>query len=141
MMWDSVKLPSFSGGTIVRHSGSTEKFYCRVLAGSWDGSTPECIQLGPYDMYEKAQLALIEYGSRLLERDKFVLEERKKFVYNHLFETNHQAMINEAREDGIAQGMRLSQVQIAETMKAAGFSVEDIAKATNLTEKDIRCYL
>jgi len=140
-MWDNAKFPSFSGGTIVRHSGSTEKFYCRVLAGSWDGSSPECIEFGPYDMYEKAQLALIEYGSKLLESDKFALEERKKFVYNHLFEMNHQAMIEEARKEGIDQGMRQGQVQIAETMKSAGFSVEDIAKATNLTEKDIRCYL
>jgi hypothetical protein len=137
MMWDTFRLPQFSGGTIVRHSGSTEKFFCRVLTGSWNGSFPECEEMGPYDTYEKAQLALIEYGSRLVERDKFVLEERKKFVYNHLFETNHQAMIKEAKEDGIAQGMRLNQVQIAETMKAAGFSVDDIIKATNITADDI----
>jgi len=110
----------------------------RALAGSWDGSSPECIEFGPYDMYEKAQLALIEYGSKLLERDKFALEERKKFVYNHPFETNHQAMIGEARKEGIDQGMRQRQVQIGETMKAAGFSVEDIAKATNIDADDIR---
>ena len=138
MMWDTFSLPKFSGGTIVRHSGSTETFFCRVLTGYWDGSSPRCEELGPYDTYEKAQLALIEYGNRLLEKDKFVLEERKKFVYNHLFETNQQAMVEEAREEGMAQGMRQKQVQIAETMKAAGFSAEDIVKATNLTANEVK---
>jgi predicted transposase YdaD len=38
------------------------------------------------------------------------------------------------REEGVAKGI----LQTAETMKATGFSVEDIIKATNITVDEIR---
>jgi len=125
MMWEATELPTYSGGTIITHlSDSTETFYCRVLTGDWDHTFPESKELGPYDTYEKALIALTEYGSELLESDMYALEEIKKFIGD----------INEVRQDGIAQGI----LQTAKTMKSAGFSVKDIIKATNLTADKIR---
>jgi hypothetical protein len=81
MNWETTRLPSFSGGTIIRHIGiNKETFYCRVLTGSWDDATPVCDELGPYYTYEEAMIALVDYGSRLLERDRAVIEERRRFI-------------------------------------------------------------
>jgi len=124
MNWEAIELPTYSGGTIITHlSDSTETFSCRVLAGSWDGPYAEFKELGPYDTYEKALIALIEYGSELLEDDEYALRKRKEFIND----------INEVRGEGVAQGI----LQTAKTMKTAGFSAEDIAKATNLSADEI----
>jgi GTP cyclohydrolase III len=120
MKWGTTRFPTFSGGTIITHLNvidSTETFSCRVLAGSWDDQYAEFKKLGPYDTYEKALIALVEYGSELLENDRYALDKRREFIND----------INEARQEGITQG----------TLKIAGFSVDDIIKATNITADDI----
>jgi len=70
---------------------------------------------------------------------------RHRLESYRLFEMDHRVMINEARDEGIAQGITrgitqgIAQgiLQTAATMKAAGFGVEDIIKATNLTADEV----
>jgi predicted transposase/invertase (TIGR01784 family) len=94
----------------------------------------------------KEELTMIAEKSPVLERAAARLIEvsedastRHRLESYRLFEMDHRVMINEARDEGIAQGIAQGILQTAGTMKAAGFSVEDIIKATNLTADEIRC--
>jgi len=83
MMQKYFRMPDISCGRIVCElSSKKETFYCHVLTGSWDYrfTSPELKELGPYDTYGEALIALVEYGNELLRWDKYYLKELKELI-------------------------------------------------------------
>ena len=72
----------------------------------------------------------LEYEKMIRENEKIRIKKEKEEIRNK--------SRKEGRKEGIEEGMEIKNIQVARNLKNLGISVQDIAKATGLSQKFIK---